>query len=201
LPLVFIEPKSADLSPGHCAHSIFYATWPGHEVVHGHMVVPTGGFMEQWLWFPAFKEFIPSMFGDGMVMEMDGSAELRPNRPSCLLDDGQWILVNMDWSLLSVGLSDHPLELGEPGPFICPFAASLDSGLSDIFHFFSVTSLYVFCAMIITSVAVFYMIVFLLLYVVSCRDDIFLDSSFLHFISLHLTLDTAFYHSVFCRGS
>jgi len=40
------------------------------------MVVPTGGIMDVWLWYPGFKEFIPSMLGDGMVMEMDGSAML-----------------------------------------------------------------------------------------------------------------------------
>ena len=55
--------------------------------------------------------------------------------------------------------------------------------------------------MIVMSATVFYMIVFLLLHVVHCRDDISFDSSFVHFMSLNLTFDTAFCHVVFCRGS
>ena len=109
----------------------------------------------------------------------------------------------MDCSLISVGLSGRPLELAGPGPFICPLLHHLwilDCLTSDIFHFFLVTSLR-FDAVIIMSAVVFYITVLLLFYVVSCRDDIFSDSSFLLLISLHLTLDTAFYHCAFCRGS
>jgi len=190
LPLVSLESKSADLSPGHL-HIPFlcHLAWTqGCPRTHG---------CPYW-W----------IYGS-MAMELKNSSRRMVYSlvmvwlwrwmvlPRCLLDDGQWILVNMDWSLWSVGLSDHPLELGEPGPFICPFAASVDSGLSDVWHFsffswhaeqsaFSASSV-----VIIMFAAVFYMIVFLLLYVVFCRDDIsFRQFTFAFYI---FTFDT-WYH-------
>jgi len=85
-------------------------------------------------------------------------------------------MVNGYWSTwigrcLSVGLSAHPVELGGPGPFCLPLAASsLDPELSDIFHFFF-HDCSAFSAVIIMPAAVFYMIMFCLVYL-HCRDDI-----------------------------
>jgi len=71
-----LESKSPDLSPGHLYIPFFYATWPGHEVLHGHMVVPTGGLMDEWLWISRFHPIEWLFTGDGMVLEMAGSAKL-----------------------------------------------------------------------------------------------------------------------------
>jgi len=45
-------------------------------LVHGHMVVPTGRLMEQWLWISKTHPVEWLFTGDGMVLEMDGSDEL-----------------------------------------------------------------------------------------------------------------------------
>jgi len=45
-------------------------------LVHGHMVVPTGGLMDQWLWISRTHPIEWLFTGDGMAMEMDGSAKL-----------------------------------------------------------------------------------------------------------------------------
>ena len=128
LPLVFIEPKSADLSPGHCAHSIFYATWPGHEVVHGHMVVPTGGVWMNGLGFLALK----SSSHRCLVMVWLWRWMVRP---SCLLDDGQWILVNMDWSLLIRWTFCSSAGTWGTWALYLPLC-SISGSWTDIFHFF-----------------------------------------------------------------
>ena len=45
-------------------------------LVHGHMVVPTGGLMDKWLWNSRFHPVEWLFTGDGMVLEVDGSAKL-----------------------------------------------------------------------------------------------------------------------------
>jgi len=47
-------------------------------LIHGHMVVPTGGMMHQWLWISRVHPVEWLFNGDGMVMEM-------MDLPSCLL--------------------------------------------------------------------------------------------------------------------
>ena len=126
----------SDLSPDHFAHSIFYATWPGHEVVHGHMVVPAGGIWINGYGFLALKSS-SNRLAISMVMVWLWRWMVRP---SCLLDDGQWILVNMDWSLLIRWTLWTSAGTWGPGPFTCPFAASLDPGLT--FFIFLLTALH-----------------------------------------------------------
>jgi len=82
-------------------------------------------------------------------------------------------------------------NLGDLGPLFAPLQHLWIPDCLTFFIFFSCDCC-AFRALIIMSVAVFYMIMFCLFYL-HCRDDINLDSSFLHFISLHLTLDTAFF--------
>ena len=45
-------------------------------LVHGHMVVPTGSLMDHWLWISRFHPIEWLFTGDGMDMVMDGSAKL-----------------------------------------------------------------------------------------------------------------------------
>jgi len=47
-------------------------------LIHGHMVVPIGGMMHQWLWISRVHPVEWLFNGDGMVMEM-------MDLPSCLL--------------------------------------------------------------------------------------------------------------------
>jgi len=54
------------------------------------MVVPTGGLMHQWLWISRVHPIEWLFNGDGMVLEL-------MDLPSCLLDDGQWILVKLEF--------------------------------------------------------------------------------------------------------
>jgi len=58
-------------------------------LIHEHMVVPTDGLMDQWLWISRTHSVEWLFTGDGMVLEM-------MVLPSCLLDDGQWMLVKLE---------------------------------------------------------------------------------------------------------
>ena len=57
----------------------------------GHMVLPTGGLMHQWLWISRVHPVEWLFNGDGMVLEM-------MDLPSCLLRVGQWKLVKLELS-------------------------------------------------------------------------------------------------------
>ena len=65
------------LSPGHLRIPFFFTPLDlDLLLVHGHMVVPTGGLMDQWLWISRTHPVEWLFTGDGLVLEMDGSAKL-----------------------------------------------------------------------------------------------------------------------------
>ena len=75
-------------------------------LVHGHIVVPTGGFMDQWFWNSRFHPVEWYGFGDGWFCQAVF-----------------WMMVNGYWSIWIgrcdlLDFSDHPLELGGPGPLL-----------------------------------------------------------------------------------
>jgi len=78
-----------DLSPSHLHTPFFMPLALDLLLIHGHMVVPTGGLMTQWLWISRTHPVEWLFTGDGMVLEM-------MVLPSCLLDDGQWMLVKLE---------------------------------------------------------------------------------------------------------
>ena len=121
------------LKPWPFAHSIFlcHLAW----IYCGSTDTWLSLLVDWWITGYGFQELIPSN-GYSLVMVWFWRWMVLP---SCLLDDGHWILVILDWSLLIHGLSDHPLELGGPGLLSFPgVASSLDPGLSAIWHWLSV---------------------------------------------------------------
>jgi len=88
-----LKSKSADLSPGLLDISFFMSLGLDLLLVHGHLVVPTGGFldlllvhghtvvptgilMNHWLWISRVHPVEWLSNDDGMVMVMDASAKL-----------------------------------------------------------------------------------------------------------------------------
>jgi len=114
------------LRPWPFAHSIFYVTSLGLDLllVHGHMVVPTGRLMDQWLWISRTHPVEWLFTGDGVVLEMDGSAKL---------SSGWWTMGIGQSGLISADPLDFLIICWNLGALAFPgVASSLDPGLPTV---------------------------------------------------------------------